>query len=46
MLDAVYLATTIALFALVALIATAVERMGPHARPSSRPEQATGEERR
>lgn len=35
MLDAVFLAATVALFALVALVAKEVEKLGPEARPSS-----------
>ncbi|MCI9858883.1 hypothetical protein [Microbacterium proteolyticum] len=35
MLDAVFLAATVALFALVALVAKGVEKLGPEARPSS-----------
>lgn len=34
-LDAVFLAATVALFALVALVAKGVEKLGPEARPSS-----------
>lgn len=35
MLDAVFLAATVALFALVALVAKGVEKLGPEPRPSS-----------
>ncbi|MCJ1708837.1 hypothetical protein [Microbacterium sp. VKM Ac-2923] len=35
MLDAVFLAATAALFALVALVAKGVEKLGPEARSSS-----------
>ncbi len=35
MLDVVFLAVTVALFALVALVAKGVEKLGPEARPSS-----------
>ncbi|WP_298870355.1 hypothetical protein [uncultured Microbacterium sp.] len=35
MLDAVFLAATVALFALVALVAKGVEKLGPDARSSA-----------
>ncbi|MDF2045323.1 hypothetical protein [Microbacterium sp. Kw_RZR3] len=35
MLDAVFLVATVALFALVALVAKGVEKLGPEVRPSS-----------
>jgi len=34
-LDVVFLAVTVAIFALVALVARGVEKLGPEARPSS-----------
>ena len=45
MLDAVYLAVTLALFALVALVAKGVERLGPLPRGSAQREAMGGEER-
>ncbi|RED00201.1 hypothetical protein DEU35_1183 [Microbacterium sp. AG157] len=35
MLDAVFLAAIVALFALIALVAKGVEKLGPEARPSA-----------
>ena len=44
MLDAVYLVATVALFALVALVAKGVEKLGPEARPTpSRTTERGGE---
>ncbi|MFN3950607.1 hypothetical protein [Microbacterium sp.] len=45
MLDAVFLAATAALFALVALVAKGVEKLGPEARPSSSRPQTRGGDR-
>ncbi|MGN7189082.1 hypothetical protein [Microbacterium enclense] len=45
MLDVVFLAVTVALFALVALVAKGVERLGPEARPSSPRTSAPGRSR-
>jgi len=44
-LDVVYLAATLALFALVALVARGVEHLGPRARGSAQREAVGGEER-
>ncbi len=44
MLDIIYIALTLAVFALVALAASGVERMGPRAKPAVRPDLA-GEEK-
>ena len=44
MLDIIYLALTLAVFALVALAASGVERMGPRAKSPARPD-LSGEER-
>ncbi|WP_217178755.1 hypothetical protein [Streptomyces sp. AC495_CC817] len=44
MLDIIYIALTLAVFALVALAASGLERMGPRAKASARSESA-GEER-
>ncbi|MDF2581167.1 MAG: hypothetical protein K0S49_2746 [Microbacterium sp.] len=46
MLDVIYLAATIALFALVGLIARGVEHLGPRARASAPREPMNGEARR
>ncbi|MBO9627269.1 MAG: hypothetical protein J7484_12970 [Microbacterium sp.] len=43
MLDIIYIALTLAVFALVALAASGVERMGPRAKTSAR-RDAAGEE--
>ncbi|WP_186307606.1 hypothetical protein [Microbacterium sp. 1.5R] len=45
MLDIIYIALTLALFALVTLIAKGVERQGPRARGSARSEATDGEAR-
>lgn len=45
MLDVLYLAATLALFALVALIAKAVEKLGPRPRGSAQREAMSGEGR-
>ena len=45
MLDVIYLAMTLALFALVGLVAKAVEKLGPRARGSARREATSGEAR-
>ncbi len=44
-LDIIYVALTLALFALVALIAKGVERQGPRVRGSARREAIGGEDR-
>ncbi|MDR6097775.1 hypothetical protein [Microbacterium sp. SORGH_AS_0454] len=44
-LDAVFLAATVALFALVALVAKGVEKLGPEARPSTSRTTGRGGER-
>lgn len=46
MLDVIYLALTIALFALVGLIAKGVEQLGPRARATTPREPMSGEARR
>lgn len=45
MLDVIYLAATLALFALVGLIAEGVEKLMPSTRASTRREAMSGEER-
>lgn len=45
MLDAVFLAATVALFALVALVAKGVEKLGPESRPSTSRTTGRGGER-
>ena len=44
MLDVIYLAATLALFALVGLIAKGVEKLGPRSRGSAHREAMRGEE--
>lgn len=46
MLDVIYLVATIALFALVGLIARGVEQLGPRASASTPREPLSGETRR
>ncbi|MCP2638440.1 hypothetical protein K0817_017950 [Microbacterium sp. HD4P20] len=46
MLDVIYLVTTLALFALVGLLAKGVEKLGPPARAAAAHEARGGEERR
>ncbi|MDQ7876803.1 hypothetical protein Q9R08_02330 [Microbacterium sp. QXD-8] len=46
MLDVIYLAATIALFALVGLIARGVEQLAPRTRTSTPREPMSGEARR
>lgn len=43
MLDIIYLALTLALFALVSLVAKGVEKLGPRARGSAQREAMDGE---
>ena len=45
MLDVIYLAATLALFALVGLIAKGVEKLMPSTRASTRREAMSGKER-
>lgn len=45
MLDVIYILGIIAVFAVVALIARGVEKLGPRARGSARREATGGEER-
>jgi len=44
-LDLIYIALTLALFALVGLVAKGVEKLGPHARGSAHRESTGGAER-
>ncbi|MET0734379.1 MAG: hypothetical protein ABWY55_01845 [Microbacterium sp.] len=46
MLDVIYIVATLALFALVGLIARGVERLGPPAQGSPQGEAMSGEDRR
>jgi len=44
-LDIIYIALTLALFALVSLVAKGVERLGPHSRATAPRDLTIGEER-
>ena len=45
MLDVIFVAATLAVFAVVALIARGVENLGPHARSSAPRQAMSGEDR-